>query len=57
MVAILDNSILLFKLYFVMALAGKKIYVIDPLKSEKEINTILSEIPEALLIKQEKNVM
>lgn len=51
-VAILENDVLLVKMYFVALMSKRTIYVIDPQKAETEINEILEQIPQSFLIKE-----
>lgn len=53
-VAIMENSYELFKLYFVAMLSNKKIIVVDPVKGIGEIEEIIRGIGTALLVKEEK---
>ena len=51
--AILDNSYELLKLYFAVMLTDKKIVAIDPVRGKAEIEEILSDVRDAILIRQE----
>ena len=50
---ILDNSYELLKLYFAVMLTDKKIVAIDPVRGKAEIEEILSDVRDAILIRQE----
>lgn len=52
-VAVLDNSYILLLLYFAVIFTDKKILVADPLKGEKEIEEILTGVPQGLLIAED----
>lgn len=52
-IAILENSVFLAKLYFVALLSNRVIFVIDPQKEKSEINEILKSIAEGILIKED----